>query len=439
MSWATPPRLVRRLHRLSVALQHELLSDMSAEDLLRLDADFEMWANDGQIEPLRDGWRTWLMLAGRGYGKTRAGAEWVHRLALGKPVRIALVAANLDEARAVMVEGASGVLSVARRRGCRVKWEPSLKRLTWPGGSVAELYSGDNGEGLRGPEHEFAWCDELAKWREPEATWDNLQMGLRGGARPRSLVTTTPRSIALLTRLRKERWTVETGGRTADNVNLSQQFIEVMIETYGKTRLGRQELEGELIADAEGALWPRALIEKCRAGVPAALDRIVVGVDPPAGSGAGCDACGIVVAARAGERYYVLADESVAGLSPEGWARAVAAAAARWSADRVVAEANNGGEMVASCLKAADAGLTPVLVHASKGKVARAEPVALRFEAGTAFFAGVFPELEDELAGLAVGGAYLGPGRSPDRADAMVWAMHELSERRGRVPRLIQL
>jgi phage terminase large subunit-like protein len=386
------------------------------------------------------------MMAGRGFGRTRAGAEWVNGLAQSTPKRIALVAATIDEARSVMVEGVSGILSVARKQRVRVRWEPSKGELTWPKGSVARLFSGDNADGLRGPEHHVAWCDELAKWRQAEEAWTNLQMGLRAGTRPRALVTTTPRPMRLLERIRQDEWTVATGGRTSDNVSLPKAFVDVMVKTYGGTRIGRQELDGELVADVEGSLWPRELIEKCRSfDTPLRLgsaatqdergwDRVVVGVDPPAGTNG--DACGIVVCAKAGEKYYVLADESVAGLSPVGWARAVAAAAARWGADKVVAEANNGGAMVGQVLRAADSGLAPKLVHASRGKVARAEPIALLFEAGRAYFAGAFPELEDELSGLQAGGGYQGPTRSPDRADAMVWAMSELALARASVPRV---
>jgi phage terminase large subunit-like protein len=422
---------------------------MTFQDMLDVDAEFERWVHDGQVEPTGKGWRTWLMLAGRGFGKTRAGAEWIEKIARSRPgVRIALVGATIDEARRVMVEGVSGVLSVARRRRHRVKWEPSLGRLRWPNGSEAQLFSGDNPDGLRGPEHDFAWCDELAKWGEPEAAWMNLQMGLRRGVRPRALVTTTPRPIDLLKRIRGAEWTVTTTGRTDENVNLSEGFVEMMIATYGGTRIGRQELDGELIEEIEGALWSRELMERARSFDmrPSAatqdertFERIVVGVDPPAGVGEGCDACGIVVCARRGDGLYVLADETVQGLSPEGWSNRVAAAAARWRASIVVAEANNGGAMVESVLKAADSGLRVKLVHASKGKVARAEPVALRFEAGRAFLAGSFPKLEDQMAGMIAGGAYEGPGRSPDRADAMVWAMTELGETRSGLPRVRRL
>ena len=426
--------------RMSPEELRDFLDKCGPRGVLMLDAAFEMWASEGQLPPLGESWRVWLMMAGRGFGKTRSGAEWVNNLAQSAPKRIALVAASIDEARSVMVEGVSGILSVARKQRVRVKWEPSKSELTWPKGTVARLFSGDNADGLRGPEHHVAWCDELAKWRQADEAWMNLQMGLRAGPRPRALVTTTPRPMRLLEQIKSDEWTVSTGGRTKDNVSLPSAFVDVMMKTYGGTRIGRQELDGELIADIEGSLWPRALIERCRRQLPMRFDRVVVGVDPPAGpstgSGRDGDACGIVVCARAGEDYFVLADESVAGLSPDGWARAVARAAAGWDADRVVAEANNGGAMIREVLRNAGCGPEPRLVHASRGKVARAEPVATLFEAGRAFFAGVFPELEDELSGLQAGGGYEGPTRSPDRADACVWAMSELARPRAGVPRI---
>ena len=411
--------------------------------MLAWDADFEEWANRNQLPPSVEGWRTWLMRAGRGFGKTRAGAEWIFRLGEAKPsARIALAGATIADARSVMVEGVSGLLAVAKLHRRRLRWEPSLNRLKWPNGSVAELFSGDNADGLRGPEHDFAWADELAKWGEAEEAWVNLQFGLRRGPRARVLVTTTPRPISLLKQIEEGRWTVTTTGKTSDNINLDEKTIEILTATYGGTRIGRQELDGEMLTDVEGALWTWEMIDGAR--VPRIrpgedLDRILVGVDPPAGASEGSDACGIVVVGSMGESLYVLEDASVRGLSPEGWANRVAAAAARWGTHLVVAEANNGGAMVESVLKAADLALKVRLVHASKGKSARAEPIALRFERGKALFAGKFPALEAELAGLQAGGGYEGPGRSPDRADAMVWAMTALSETRTGVPRVRRL
>ena len=426
--------------------QRRIIGQLSVEKALELDADFETWAHKNQLPPGAEGWRVWLMMAGRGFGKTRAGAEWIFRLANARPnVRIALIGATIADARSIMIEGVSGLISVAKRYRRRLSWEPSLSRLKWPNGSEAQLFSGDNADGLRGPEHEFAWADELAKWREAEEAWVNLQFGLRRGPRARALVTTTPRPIPLLRRIDKDPWTVTTRGRTSDNINLDEKVIEVLTATYGGTRIGAQELDGELLTDVEGALWTWEMIERCRTKplsptpLPQAgegpFDRIVVGVDPPAGIGEGCDACGIVVCGSRDGVLYALEDASVQGLSPEGWSNRVAAAAARWDTHLIVAEANNGGAMVESVLKAADFVLKVRLVHASKGKSARAEPIALRFERGTAQFAGHFPELEAELAGMQAGGGYEGPGRSPDRADAMVWAMTALSTTRSGLPR----
>lgn len=422
------------LANMPVAAQRRFIADMTPADVLKLDAMFETWAQDGQIAPTGTHWRNWLMMAGRGYGKTRAGAEWIHRLAMSGPRRrIALVGATIDEARQIMVEGRSGLLAVARRFGMKLVWEPSNGRLSWPNGSVATLFSGESPDGLRGPEHHFAWCDELAKWKRADEAWDNLQLGLRAGERARCLVTTTPRPVRVLDRIIASERTVVTTGKTTENVNLPEAFVEAMVEAYGGTRLGQQEMDGTLFAEAEGSLFPLQLLEAARGCAPDSFDRVVVGVDPPAGTDG--DACGIVVAGRRDGQLWVLDDRSVSGMRPEGWARAVALAAEAWGASHVVAEANQGGAMVESVLKAADAGLKVRLVHASRGKAARAEPVAVRFETGRAMLGGWFPELEQELSGLTAAG-YEGPGRSPDRADAMVWALTELGDMRNGMPRV---
>lgn len=449
----TPEKLreqTLKLARADAATRRRIIGGMAWQDVLQVDAHYERWVHESQREPAKEGWRTWLLMAGRGFGKTRAGAEWIFKLGEARPgSRIALVGATIAEARAVMVEGVSGLLAVAKLHRRRLVWEPSTGRLTWPNGSQAQLYSGDSPDGLRGPEHDYAWCDELAKWRLPEEAWQNLEMGLRRGTRPRALITTTPRPIRLLREIAEREWTAVTHGRTKDNINLEERFIEVMTATYGGTRIGAQELNGELLSEIEGALWTRDIIgrsfdtpfgatatqdERC-----ACFEKIVVGVDPPVSAGERSDACGIVVAGSRDGQSFVLEDASVRGLSPEGWASRVAAAAARWNTRLVVAEANNGGALVESVLKAADSGLRVRLVHASVGKSARAEPIALKFENGSAFFAGVFPELEAELSGMIAGGGYDGPGRSPDRADAMVWAMTALGETRSRVPRVRRL
>jgi len=416
-------RSLRALRRIDPAAAAPVFEQLDEATHRALVADWASWAHPGQLAPEGD-WRVWLIQAGRGFGKTRAGAEWVAAIARTRPeARIALVGATADDARRVMVEGPSGLLAVARYAGGAV-WRPSLGELRFGGGAVAQVYSAAAPEGLRGPEHHLAWADELGKWRGA-AAWDNLMLGLRLGASPRALVTTTPRATALLRRLAAAPDTAVTRGRTRDNPHLPPAFVAAVTAQYGATRLGRQELDGELIEDVAGALWPRALLERQRAAALPALVRVVVGVDPPAGSDG--DACGIVAAGLGRDGHgYVLEDASVTGASPERWARAVAACAARHAAERVVAEANQGGEMVAQVLRAADAALPLRLVHATRGKAARAEPVAALYETGRVWHARAFPALEDELAGLVVGGGYEGPGRSPDRADACVWALTAL-------------
>jgi phage terminase large subunit-like protein len=396
------------------------------------------WQRDDQSEPQED-WRVWLVMAGRGYGKTRMGAEWVSGLAATHPgARFALVGATLNEARQVMVEGESGLLSLPFIE--RPEWEPSLRRLTWSSGAVATLYSAAEPESLRGPQHHFAWADEIAKWPCGVAAWDNLMLGLRLGAAPRVMATTTPRPVPLVRRLIQENGVAKTRGRTVDNeMNLPSDYVESIKAAYEGSRWGRQELDGELIEDVAGALWSRDLLERQRMANAPDLMRIVVGVDPPVSDHG--DACGIV-AVGLGEdgKAYVLADHSVSGASPEGWARAVAAAVEAWNADRVIAEDNQGGNMVESTLRAADLAMPVKRVHASRGKSARAEPVAALYEAKRAFHVGAFPELEDQMCGLISGGGYEGLGRSPDRADALVWAMTELMlGKAARVPRVTVL
>ena len=395
--------------------------------------DWEADARPEQRPPQTD-WRVWLVMAGRGFGKTRTGAEWVRAIAEDHPAaRIAIVAASLVEARAVMIEGESGVIACSPPEQ-RPKFEPSLRRVVWPNGAQAALFSAAEPESLRGPQHSHAWCDEIGKWvfagGQADRTWDNLLLGLRLGNQPQVVATTTPRSVPLVRRLltRESADAVAvTRGRTSDNAkHLPKRFVEDIYREFEGTLIGRQELDGELIEDIAGALWCRSLLERCREN-GAALEhrRVVVAVDPPASAEG--DACGIVVAALGTDGIgRVLADASVEKATPERWARAVAATAQAWGADRVVAEANQGGAMVEAVLRAASVSLPLRLVHASRGKVARAEPVAALYEAGRVRHAGLFPALEDQLCGLMTGGEYRGPGRSPDRADALVWALTEL-------------
>ena len=441
--------VVERLLAASPAEASAILAELEPALLRRLAQDWPAWVHGGQEVPAHGDWRVCVMLGGRGFGKTRAGAEWISAQARAHPgARFALVAATLDEARRVMIEGKSGLIAVARAgEAPSMRWEPSRRRLVFASGAEAFLYSGASADSLRGPEHHFAWCDELAKWAQAADAWANLLLGLRLGSAPRALITTTPRAGPLLSALLEDAATSRKGGPSEANVQLPPDFVADMRRRLGGSRAAREELDGELIEEAQGALWTRALIEACRDGEmgtvtgncpPRPLRRIVIGVDPPASAEG--DACGIVACGVDRDGIgYVLGDHSERGLSPEGWAAKVVAAAESWGADCVIVEANQGGDMVKSVLRAADPALPVRPVHARFGKGDRAEPVAILFETGRARFAGSFPALEDELCAMVRGGFYAGPGRSPDRADAMVWAMTELMLGRERGPRLAVL
>lgn len=417
--------------------QERLLRSLSRPVLRTLYDHWPLWAHPGQVAPPGD-WRVWLIRAGRGFGKTRAGAEWVSAIARSdKDARIALVGATIEDVRRVMIEGESGLLKVAQS-GETIGYHRTAGEVHFASGAVAAIFSAAAPEALRGPEHSAAWCDELAKWRYGDAAWDNLMLTMRGRADARTLVTTTPRPVNLLRRIMTMPDMVETRGSSHDNPHLPARFLEAIEAQFGGTRLGRQEIAGELLEDVVGALWSRSMLEACRVAAAPMLVRTVVAVDPPASAEG--DACGIVaVGLGADERGYVLEDASVAGLSPEGWARAVARCAARHQADRVIAEKNQGGNMVASVLFAADAALPLALVHAAQGKTERAEPVATLYERGKVSHVGAFPDLEDELCGFVIGGGYHGPGGSPDRADALVWALSELLLKKRKAARVRQL
>jgi phage terminase large subunit-like protein len=340
--------------------------------------------------------------------------------------RIALVGESEHDVREVMIEGVSGVLAVHPRRE-RPIWIPSRRRLEWRSGVVAEAFSAEDPESLRGPQFSAAWADELAKWRHADATFDMLQFGLRLGARPRQVITTTPRPIALLKRLIADPGTALTHASTRANApHLSAAFIDTVFARYGGTRIGRQELDGEIIAERADALWTRALLESCRVGAAPALQRIVVAVDPPASTSKRADACGLVAAGRAEDgTIYVIADETVSALSPAGWAQKAIALWHRLEADALVVEVNQGGDMVRAVIGEADRSVPVVAVRATRTKYLRAEPVAALYEQGRVKHAGVFPALEDELCDFGLDG--LSSGRSPDRLDALVWALTSLS------------
>jgi phage terminase large subunit-like protein len=408
---------------------------------------FSIWLESShrhQWPPPGD-WNTWLILGGRGSGKTRSGAEWVKANVFGmlpyatkRARRIALVGESEHDVREVMIEGVSGLLAI-HGPGERPKWVSSRRRLEWDNGAVAYAFSAEDPESLRGPQFDAAWCDELAKWRYAEKTFDMLQFGLRLGQRPRQLITTTPRPISLLKRLIADPQTAVTRAAThANKDNLAPAFIDTVLARYAGTRLGRQEIDGEIVDDRPDALWSRALIESCRVGQAPALARIVVAVDPPAAAHKRADACGIVAAGRDEEgRVFVLADETVAGLSPIGWAGKAVALWRRLAADALVVEVNQGGDMVRTVIAQADASVPVQPVHARRGKYVRAEPVAALYEQGRVKHAGAFPALEDEMCDFGLDG--LSSGRSPDRLDALVWAVTALTfaERPG--PRIRRL
>lgn len=406
------------------------LSTLSAEELSALRYDFSLWARDDQLPPAcaagGTAWTTWLMLGGRGAGKTRAGAEWVRGLARAEAdARIALVGETLADARAVMVEGVSGLLAVHPPER-RPRYEPSKRQVIFASGAIAQLFSAEDPESLRGPQFTAAWCDELGKWRRPQDTWDMLQFGLRLGRAPRQMVTTTPRPIPLIKALLADpRVAVTRVATRANAANLAPSFLSAVVGRYRGTRLGRQELEAELLEDRPDSLWPRALLERCRVVAAPPLRRVVVAVDPPASSSAGADACGIVVAGLSEEGHaYVLADLTRAGLRPLDWARRVVAAYHAHEADRIVVEVNQGGDMVEAVLAQVDRSVPVRAVRAYRGKYLRAEPVAALYEQGRVAHVGAFPALEDEMSDFGADG--LSGGASPDRVDALVWALTDL-------------
>lgn len=408
---------------------------------------FEFWAMAHQLPPEGD-WRSWVILGGRGAGKTRAGAEWVRSavegglpLETGRCRRVALVGETYDQVRDVMIFGDSGVLACSPPDR-RPIWKAGERKLIWPNGAEAQAFSASDPEALRGPQFDGAWVDELAKWKRAQETWDQLQFALRLGDDPRVCVTTTPRNVGVLKAVLEAPSTVMTHAATeANRANLAASFLEEVRARYAGTRMGRQELDGVLLADAEGALWTGAMLERARVGEAPEMDRIVVALDPSVTAGG--DACGIVVVGACVQgppedwRAYVLADRTVSGLSPAGWAQAAIAAMDEFGAERLVAEVNQGGALVEQVVRQVDALVPYRAVRASRGKVARAEPVAALYEQGRVKHLPGLSELEEQMCQMTAHG-FEGSG-SPDRVDALVWALHELmvgpgvSHRRPRV------
>ncbi|MAB10711.1 MAG: ATP-binding protein [Hyphomonas sp.] len=383
---------------------------------------FLLTCREAQVNP-PGGWRTWLFQGGRGAGKTRAGAEWVRWKAIRGAGRIALVGPTLHDVREVMIHGESGLLAIEPETGWRPVYHASRRMLEYTNGARAYVFSAEDPDSLRGPQFDAAWCDELAAWRYAEAAWDMLQMALRLGADPRALVTTTPRPTALMRRLHAAPDTVVTLGTTRENAShLAPGFLSAMEAAYGGTRLGRQELEGRIVEDPEGALFLRSRIDEARIAIVPALWDVVVAVDPPATSGETADACGIIAAGRAGNDAYVLGDASAQGLRPLDWAGRAVALVRRVGAREVIAEANQGGEMVRQVLETAGCPVPVRLVNARLSKRARALPVATLYEQGRVHHAGQLGALEDEMCAFGADG-FTG---SPDRVDALVWAVWAL-------------
>ena len=412
---------------------HVIRSEAEWEQIVH---DWMIQARNDQLAPWRTAagqpWRTWLILGGRGSGKTRAGAEWVRAQAAGRaPLadtrshRIALVGDTIAQVRSVMVEGVSGLLSVYPPAQ-RPKLEVSRNQLVWDNGTIAQMFAADDPDSLRGPQFDAAWCDELAKWRAPDYAWDVLQFALRLGTLPQCVVTTTPRPLPLLTALLKDAATVVSRSRTADNAaNLAPGFLAEMLRRYGSTPMGRQELDGEIVEERMTGLWKRNWLNESRLLARPELVRIVVAVDPPVTATAGSDSCGIVVAGLGiDNRAYVIGDRTVQGRDPATWAKAAVAAYHDYQADTIVVETNQGGDLVVQTFKGIDAFVPVKKVYASRGKYTRAEPVSALYNEGRVVHVGEFPELERQMCDFAADG--LANGKSPDRLDALVWAITEL-------------
>jgi phage terminase large subunit-like protein len=384
--------------------------------------DLGQWycqARPEQLPPPGE-WVVWLIMSGRGFGKTRAGAQWVINEAKERAIRIALVGETAADVRDVMIEGESGIMASSHQDFMPI-YEPSKRLVTWPNGSQAHAYSGDKPDLLRGPQHHKAWADEPAKWRYLADTWDQLEFGMRLGNDPRVCATTTPRPIPKILDLLKDPSTVVTRGTTYDNAhNLAPAFIKRIKARYEGTRLGRQEIHAAVLTDVPGALWTLALIESLRVAVKPDMEKIAVGVDPNISSDDDADECGIVGVGRGTDQQgYVLDDKSIGG-TPHEWATAAVNMYHDLAADVIVAEKNQGGEMVEHTIRTVDRHIPIKLVHATRGKITRAEPISSLYEQRKFHHVGMFATLEDQMC------SYIPGETSPDHMDALVWASYEL-------------
>ena len=413
-----------------------ILATLDPDELAFLEHHFPFWAHPHQLAPEGD-WRTWVILGGRGAGKTRAGAEWVRSMAEGptpempgRARRIALVGETLDAAREIMVHGDSGLLAIAPPDQ-RPDWSATRRMLTWPNGATAQVFSASDPESLRGPQFDAAWCDELAKWRYAEDTWDMLQFGLRLGDDPRACVTTTPRNQALLRALLERDSTVRCHAPTSANAAfLAPTFMAEMQARYGGTHLGRQELDGLLLDDVQDPLWDMRQVSDLLVSETPPFDRIVVAVDPPVTGHAGSDECGILVVGvvQHGEptawTAVVIEDASLGASAPAAWAAAAIDALHRHEAATIVAEVNQGGDMVRTIIQQIDGSVPVKAVRAKTNKQSRAEPVAMLYQQRRVRHVRGLTRLEEQM-GLMTRRGYQGKG-SPDRLDALVWALTDL-------------
>ncbi|MBX9621671.1 MAG: terminase family protein [Alphaproteobacteria bacterium] len=384
---------------------------------------WEKVARPNQLPP-KGNWKIWLILAGRGFGKTRMGAETIRAWIDQKIYQhVALIAETENEGRRVMIEGPSGLLNIYPPKETPL-YEPSKRKVTWKNGAVATTFSADAFEQLRGPQFDAAWIDELSKFNYDQQVWDQLMFALRLGRYPRVIITTTPRPTPLLKKLIKNPDTIITRGTTFENAaNLAEPFLSYMKQNYENTRLGRQELYAELLEENEGALWTHKMIERAReAYLPQPLKRLIIAIDPAVTSKAHSDETGIIAAGITQNGIgVILEDLSIKG-TPSQWIQRVIKAYKRLKADRIVAEVNMGGELVEQLLRTFDPSLSYKSLHATRGKMMRAEPIAALYEQGKIWHAAIFPELEEQLCHYSPGSSI----KSPDRLDALVWALSEL-------------
>lgn len=405
-------------------LRKRFIESLSQEEAYQLEYEWNrFWARPKQVMPPGD-WRVWLILAGRGFGKSKTGAQTVrYKVERGEAGRIALIGETAADARDVMVEGESGILA-SSPPWFRPKYEPSKRRLTWPNGAIATTYSADDPEQLRGPQHDFAWGDEAAKWRYAQECNDQLMFGLRLGADPRAVLTTTPKPIPLLKEMLRDPLVVVTKGSTFENRgNLAPKFLDSILRKYEGTRLGRQELEAELLDDAPGALWKREALEADRVLKAPELERIVVAIDPSVSATSEEAETGIVVAGRGVDGHgYILDDGTLVRPTPEEWANKAVNLYTLHEADRVIGEVNNGGDLVEMAIRAVDRNVSFKQVRASRGKAVRAEPIAALYEQHRVHHVGTFAALEDQQCQWEPGVSTW----SPNRVDALVWALTEL-------------